>query len=116
MIGLIGFASGSIDQSLNLIDLMLSTTSFRDIRKKASFQTIFCSGICLHHGIFDHKVIASDVNTGTYLLLDGWVRGCVPEFRDAAEYCLEQFIEVGSGFVEKLNGQFNIANRTIFFL
>lgn len=109
MIGLVGLVSGKIDQRPQIIEAIKLMSSFKSMRKSTSFETRLCKVICNHHGIFDHNVMASDDKTGIHLILDGWLRGCVLAGKDAAEFCLEQFLISGTKFIKKLNGQFNIS-------
>src|SRR5512134_3252329 len=68
---------------------------------------------CVHHGLFDHRLTASTADELVSVMLDGWLFDwkADSDAKDAAQYCLDCYLQGGLGFVRVLNGQFNLAIR-----
>ncbi len=92
-----------------MLERMVAPLRRQPVLKEAQVATRAGGGICRHHGLFDHAVLATHAQAGVALLLDGWIRGGVPAGTDAAQACLDLYLAQGPGFVKQLNGQFNVA-------
>lgn len=108
MPGLIGFVATSPPDKA-ILARMLSAMFRADKYKSVQHISGFGAGAVQNLGLFDHRMLAKAAEKGVVLLLDGWLRGCVPEGEDAAVFALNCYLAEGISFVKKLNGQFNIA-------
>jgi asparagine synthase (glutamine-hydrolysing) len=72
---------------------------------------------CVHHGLFDHPVVAATPDRSVGVVLDGWLFGwrangdarpATTAAPDSASYVLHAYLEQGVDFVRRVNGQFNL--------
>lgn len=77
--------------------------------KRESFSGPGCWGTIGHHGTFYPECVVQDRDLGVGLVLDGWV--LPPEHLEPSRvltFWLQTYVKEGIGFVERLNGAFNL--------
>ncbi len=114
MPGIVGICSSSTraNEPDNRIKKMVDAVSHQPGYGIAAASSAHGEFACVHLNCFNHAIIARSEDGRIGVMLDGWI----PESRnqqinaskDAAHYCLAQYLEHGIEFVKGINGQFNL--------
>lgn len=117
MPGIFGVCCNSSDDGANTLNRMIaSSSSLNPTQCVENYRSQIGMFASIHHGLFDHSVIAISINGDVGVILDGWVwnsnklgtsRSGEQEL-DSAHACLRAYLEYGVSFVRRLNGEFNI--------
>ena len=116
MPGLVGCVDAAAASSRLLLEAMIAPMMHQPYRVSYA-STAYGAFACVHHGHFDHTVVASTPDHKVGVLLDGWLFGMktptpphqsmsVPQ--DAIHACLQAYLAYGIDVFKTLNGQFNL--------
>tara|TARA_Y100000588_G_C14251768_1_gene923730 strand:+ start:795 stop:2660 length:1866 start_codon:yes stop_codon:yes gene_type:complete len=118
MPGILGYCSPYKDRTTNgqTIGVMLGSLIHQSWYKVSKAQSSYGYFACIHHGTFNHGVVAMTEDTNVGVVLDGWIHTGyqgnqdtnTSDSLDIARWCMEQYMDRGINFVSDLNGQFNL--------